>query len=88
MAFLLALVFYKTVVTHRVTFLISFLIIANPKTNNKPLCLNIVSSEKNRVYKRGSREDMAAVASPTMHQAPMSNDQHNILIEDPDVWRS
>ncbi|KAG5682527.1 putative Calcium channel flower [Polypedilum vanderplanki] len=36
--------------------------------------------------KKGTREDMAAVASPTS-QMP-TNDQHNILIEDPDVWRS
>ena len=38
--------------------------------------------------KRGSREDMAAVASPTSQTIPQSNDQQNILIEDPDVWRS
>jgi len=38
--------------------------------------------------KKGSREDMAAVASPTSQTMPQSHDQHNILIEDPDVWRS
>ncbi|CRK99274.1 CLUMA_CG012579, isoform A [Clunio marinus] len=34
--------------------------------------------------KKGTREDMAAVASPTSQ--PISNDQHNILIEDD--WKS
>lgn len=39
--------------------------------------------------RRGSRADMAAVASPTSAQGGMvpSTDQHNILMEDPDVWR-
>lgn len=46
------------------------------------------------IYKRASREDMAAAAtSPTQMQPAaegqmqMSTDQHITLMEDPDVWR-
>lgn len=39
---------------------------------------------------RGSREDMAAMASPGVMspgQGPPSSDQRSTLMEDPDVWR-
>ncbi|CAD7081442.1 unnamed protein product [Hermetia illucens] len=42
------------------------------------------------IGKKGTREDMAAVASPTTMspgQGPTSTDQHTTLMEDPDVWR-
>lgn len=35
---------------------------------------------------RGTRADMAAVASPTS-VVPPSSDHHSTLMEDPDVWR-
>ncbi|KAL5291100.1 CACFD1 family protein [Megaselia abdita] len=44
--------------------------------------------------KKGSREDMAAVASPTTMQPgttinmPPTSDQNVTLMEDPDVWRT
>lgn len=42
------------------------------------------------IMKRGSREDMAAVASPQMATSPSGmthSDHHTTLMEDPDVWR-
>ncbi|XP_018903392.2 calcium channel flower isoform X3 [Bemisia tabaci] len=36
--------------------------------------------------KKGTRADMAAVASPTS-VVPPSSDHHSTLMEDPDVWR-
>lgn len=46
-----------------------------------------ISELKSIKIKRGSREDMAAVASP--QTIPSSNDQHNILIDtDPAFYSS
>lgn len=36
---------------------------------------------------RGSREDMAAMASGNQFPPGQAADQHSTLIEDPDVWR-
>lgn len=50
-------------------------------------CVYIKNRNKSNNY-RASREDMAAAATADQTaQSIPSNDQSNILIEDPDVWK-